>query len=199
MERIEEIAFESTRKMMTTIHKFGNKYRMITKGAPDVLIKRCNISQYERDRLLQSNEEMASKALRVIGVAYKDFDYMPEKIDESLEYELVFVGLIGMIDPPREGVKDAVRTCSEAGIKTVMITGDHVITAKAIAAELGILKTGDIAITGNQLDKINEEDLIKDIHSYSVFARVSPEHKVRIVKAFRAKREYSGNDGRWRK
>ena len=186
MERIEEIPFESTRKMMTTIHKFGNKYRMITKGAPDVLIKRCSMSEHERGRINSSNEYMASKALRVIGVAYKDLDYLPVNIDEGLEYELNFVGLIGMIDPPREGVKEAVRTCSEAGIKTVMITGDHIITAKAIASELGILKVGEKAITGNELDKMSDDQLAKEIQACSVFARVSPEHKVRIVKAFRA-------------
>ena len=195
MQRVEEIPFESTRKLMTTIHKVGNKYRVITKGAPDVLIKRCLIEN--KSKILHSNEQMASKALRVIAVAYKDLDHLPSKIDESLEEGLTFIGLIGMIDPPREGVEEAVRTCSEAGIKTVMITGDHIITAKAIATELGILKRGDIAITGEELDKIPKERLEKEINRYSVFARVSPEHKVKIVKAFRSNRKYSCNDRRW--
>ena len=194
MKRVEEISFESKRKMMTTIHRYGNKFRVITKGAPDVLIRRC-LSGYEcsdeqwnleRSRIMSSNEQMASNALRVIAVAYKDIEHLPSKIDESLEQGLVFVGLIGMIDPPREGVKQAVKTCAEAGIKTVMITGDHIITAKAIAIDLGILKAGDIAITGDELDKIPQDRLEQNIHSYSVFARVSPEHKVRIVKAFRS-------------
>ena len=194
---------------MTTIHKFGNKYRVITKGAPDVLIKRCTemyengrgacLRPNEKDKILHTNEQMARKALRVIAVAYKDLDSLPSKIDESLEQNLTFVGLIGMIDPPREGVEEAVRTCSEAGIKTVMITGDHIITAKAIAMELGILKRGDIAITGEELDRISQEVLERDINRYCVFARVSPEHKVRIVKAFRSNRKYSCDDRGWSK
>ena len=153
MERVEEIPFESTRKLMTTIHRIGNRYRVITKGAPDVLIKRCiktigidlapvQMEQHDKEQMLSSNEQMASKALRVIAVAYKDIDHLPPKIDETLEKELSFVGLIGMIDPPREGVKHSVRTCSEAGIKTVMITGDHIITAKAIASQLRHSKNG---------------------------------------------------------
>ena len=197
MERINGIPFDSTRKLMSTIHKVGNKYRIITKGAPDVLIKRCS-EYYEngnrqgstlwvskKERVIKLNEEMAAKALRVMGVAYKDLDYLPSKIDESLEQGLVFVGLIGMIDPPREGVKEAVSTCCKAGIKTVMITGDHIITAKAIAKDLGILKVGDVAITGEELDRIPEKEFEKEINKYSVFARVSPEHKVKIVKSFR--------------
>ncbi len=130
---------------------------------------------------------MAKDALRVIAVAYSDLDRIPNKIDGNIENNLIFVGLLGMIDPPREGVKEAVLTCRRAGIKTVMITGDHIITAKAIAKELGILKLGDIAITGEELDKISQEELENNIMNYSVFARVSPEHKVRIVKAFQAK------------
>ena len=128
---------------------------------------------------------MANKALRVIAVSFLDVDILPEKIDsETIEKDLVFVGLIGMIDPPREGVKEAVRDCRNAGIKTVMITGDHIYTAKAIAKELDILKAGDKAITGAELDKMTQTQLERDIKSYSVFARVTPEHKVRIVKAW---------------
>jgi len=195
--RVADIPFDSTRKLMTTVHKVGNKYRIITKGAPDVLLGRCINYYYNGEiTVLTSNIEskintenlkLANDALRVLAVAYKDIDVLPSKIDTfTLEKELNFVGLIGMIDPPREGVKEAVATCKKAGIKTVMITGDHIKTATAIAKNLGILKQNDIAITGAELDKITEEDLEKNIMRYSVFARVSPEHKVRIVKAFRS-------------
>ena len=196
MQRINEISFDSKRKMMTTIHKIGSKYRIITKGAPDVLIKRC--SQYyqngriepifsKRDALQEQNQMMAEDALRVIAIAYKDVEKLPREINsETIENELTFVGLIGMIDPPREGVKEAVKTCRKAGIKTVVITGDHLQTAKAIAKELGILRKGDLAINGETLEKMSQQELERDIMRYSVFARVSPEHKVRIVKAFQS-------------
>ena len=193
--RIAEIPFDSERKMMTTIHKAGGKYRIITKGAPDVLLSKC--TKYDvnnsvqtmnfsvKNRIEQENKYMADKALRVIAVSYADIDYLPSKIStETIENNLVFVGLIGMIDPPREGVKEAVSTCKNAGIKTVMITGDHIATAKAIAKELNILGKNDLAITGTELDKISDKDFEKNIMKYSVFARVSPEHKVKIVKAF---------------
>lgn len=198
MPRVNEVPFDSNRKMMTTIHRIGNKYRVITKGAPDVLLQRCtkevleaNNSSNIRVQALQTlkiqsdNRQMAQKALRVIAVAYKDIDSLPSKIDSAnLENNLTFVGLIGMIDPPREGVKEAVKTCQNAGIKTVMITGDHLETAKAIAKDLGILNLKDKAITGQELDKMTQSQLEKSIKEYSVFARVTPEHKVRIVKAW---------------
>ena len=130
---------------------------------------------------------MAEDALRVIAIAYKDVEKLPREINsETIENELTFVGLIGMIDPPREGVKEAVKTCRKAGIKTVMITGDHLQTAKAIAKELGILRKGDLAINGETLEKMSQQELERNIMRYSVFARVSPEHKVRIVKAFQS-------------
>lgn len=197
MPRINEISFDSKRKLMTTIHKIGSKYRIITKGAPDVLLKRC--TRYYDDGNIQTiyskissienqNNEMAEKALRVIAVSYKDVDKLPENINsESVENDLIFVGLIGMIDPPREGVKEAIKTCKRAGIKTVMITGDHLKTATAIAKELGILNRGDMSIDGASLEKMTQTELEDNIMRYSVFARVSPEHKVRIVKAFKAK------------
>ena len=197
MPRINEISFDSKRKLMTTIHKIGSKYRIITKGAPDVLLKRC--TRYYDDGNIQTiyskissienqNNEMAEKALRVIAVSYKDVDKLPENINsESIENDLIFVGLIGMIDPPREGVKEAIKTCKRAGIKTVMITGDHLKTATAIAKELGILNRGDMSIDGASLEKMTQTELEDNIMRYSVFARVSPEHKVRIVKAFKAK------------
>ena len=184
MPRVNEIPFDSTRKMMTTIHKLENgKYRVITKGAPDVLLNRCIGTQ--KEKILRENEKMANKALRVISVAYKDIESLPNKISsETVENQLKFVGLIGMIDPPREGVKEAVETCKKAGIKTVMITGDHIATAKAIAEKIGIYTKRDKAITGEELDKLKQETLEKEIQNYTVFARVTPEHKVRIVKAW---------------
>ena len=201
MPRINEIPFDSNRKMMTTIHKIGNKYRIITKGAPDVLLQKCTkqvdlitemqnqynikIKSLENLKIQSDNRQMAQKALRVIAVAYKDLDTLPSKIDsKNIENNLTFVGLIGMIDPPREGVKEAVQVCKNSGIKTVMITGDHLETAKAIAKDLGILEHKDMAITGQELDKMSQNQLEKKIRDYSVFARVTPEHKVRIVKAW---------------
>ena len=185
MPRVNEIPFDSNRKMMTTIHKIENKYRIITKGAPDVLLDRCNLSNEKKNKILLENDNMASRALRVIAIAYKDVNVLPAKIESNfIENGLNFVGLIGMIDPPREGVKEAVNICKKAGIKTVMITGDHITTAKAIAKELNILGKYDKAITGQELDKIPKEKLEKEIKDYSVFARVTPEHKVKIVKAW---------------
>lgn len=193
MKRINDIPFDSKRKMMTTIHKYGNGYRIITKGAPDVLLKRCSNCYSggqivpifsKKDDINEQNNQMAEKALRVIAVAYKDVEKLPEMQD--VEKDLIFCGLIGMIDPPREGVKEAVRTCRRAGIKTVMITGDHLQTAKAIAKELGILKRGDLAIDGETLERMSQHELEQNIMDYSVFARVSPEHKVRIVRAFQS-------------
>ena len=167
----------------------AKQYRYITKGAPEVLIDKCTkilinekiqpITNMQRNKIRQENLKMANDALRVLAVAYKDIKDRNEKIDD-----LIFVGLIGMIDPPREGVKEAVECCKKAGIKTVMITGDHIATAKAIANELGILKNENEAITGKELDLISDSTLENNISNYSVFARVTPEHKVRIVKAW---------------
>ena len=194
MPRVNEIPFDSNRKMMTTIHKIDNKYRVITKGAPDVLLEKCvrqigdtqNSTKILEKQLIQKeNLKMAEKALRVIAVAYKDIEDLPQNIDtNNIENNLTFVGLIGMIDPPRDGVKEAVKTCKRAGIKTVMITGDHIATATAIAKELNILERNDKAITGQELNQISQTQLEKNISKYSVFARVTPEHKVRIVKAW---------------
>ena len=194
-ERITDIPFSSERKLMTTIHKTEDGYRIITKGAPDVLINKCNryyfngtelnLDNNNKNKIKIINEEMAQKALRVLAVGYKDVKKLPEQLDVNIENNLTFVGLIGMIDPPREGVKESIKICKNAGIKTVMITGDHIITAKAIARELGILYGKDLAITGKELDNISDKELEKNIMRYSVFARVSPEHKVRIVNAYR--------------
>lgn len=196
LPRIYEIPFDSNRKLMTVVNELENgKYRIITKGAPEILLNICenyeennNINKIS-DRFLSNikskNEKMAQDALRVLGVAYLDVDIMPKEItSDFIERGLTFIGLIGMIDPPRKGVKEAVLACRRAGIKTVMITGDHITTAKAIAKDLEILKGRELAITGEELDKIPDSKLEKEIMSYSVFARVTPEHKVRIVKAF---------------
>ena len=183
LPRICEIPFDSNRKLMSTVNELENgKYRIITKGAPEILLGICDY--YEENntihdmnssflsKIKNKNEKMAEKALRVLGVAYLDVDIMPKEIEpDFLEKGLIFVGLIGMIDPPRKGVKEAVLACRRAGIKTVMITGDHIITAKAIAKDLEILRGRELAITGQELDKISDSKLEKDIMNYSVFAR----------------------------
>ena len=171
------------------IHEPVKQYRYITKGAPEILIDKCTkiltngniqpITNMQRNKIRQQNLKMANEALRVLAVAYKDIERREESVND-----LIFVGLIGMIDPPKKGVKEAVKTCKKAGIKTVMITGDHIATATAIAKEIGILNSEEEAITGKELDKISDVNLKRDIKKYSVFARVSPEHKVRIVKAW---------------
>ena len=193
--RVSEIAFDSERKIMTTIHKLeSGKFRIITKGAPDVLLRKCRsffdkdgkslmLSTSSRRSIEIKNNEMAKNALRVIAVAYRDVDEIP-RLQSEIENGLTFCGLIGMIDPPRPEVMDAVARCRKAGIKPVMITGDHVVTAKTIAKKLGILSENSQAITGTELEYMSQEDLEKNIFKYAVFARVSPEHKVRIVKAF---------------
>lgn len=195
MPRITDIPFDSERKMMTTIHKMKGKYIIITKGAPDILLKKC--SQYlengksvpiysKKELIKEQNNQMADDALRVIAVAYKEIEENPlRQSQKEIENNLTFAGLIGMIDPPREGVKEAVRTCRKAGIKTVMITGDHLKTAIAIAKEIGIFRNGDLAIDGAELDKINQKEFESTIMRYSVFARVTPQHKVKIVKALK--------------
>ena len=192
MPRVDEIPFDSERKLMTTVHQRGDKYIVFTKGGVDELLSDC-IAYIDNGEIKQDlknyipeitsiNETMAKDALRVLAFAYKELDHKPSK--DEMENNLIFVGLYGMIDPPREEAKLAVEKCKTAGIKTVMITGDHKITATAIAKKLGILENENEAITGAELDKISEEDLEKNIRNYSVYARVSPEHKVRIVKAW---------------
>ncbi|CDF58090.1 calcium-transporting P-type ATPase, PMR1-type [Thermobrachium celere] len=191
--RLDEIPFDSDRKLMTTFNKNENKIEVNVKGAPDILLSRCtyilegdNIRSINEDdvkRIKQANEEMAKQALRVLAFAYKEVDEINK--DEA-EKELIFVGLVGMIDPPREEAKEAVKKCKTAGIKPVMITGDHKITAVAIAKELGILNDEKEAITGAELENMTQEELTKNVSNYSVYARVSPEHKVRIVEAWKS-------------
>lgn len=188
--RVSEFPFTSSRKLMTTVHKLNNgKYRIVTKGAPDFLLKltsRTSTSSFTplmRKAIMSQNDNMTKDALRVLAVGYKDVSSLPKSQSEA-ESNLVFCGLVGMIDPARPEVKVAVRDCKKAGIKPVMITGDHINTAKAIAKDIGIFEKNDLAITGIDIDKMPKHDFEKNIFKYSVFARVSPEHKVRIVKAF---------------
>ena len=200
MERVEEIPFDSDRKLMTTVNKVGDKYVVYTKGGIDEILKRCNsyeiggqISEELEsyiNKIRQENEKMAQNALRVLGCAYKEIDHIPTKEEmKTIENDLIFIGMVGMIDPPREEAKLAVEKCKTAGIKTVMITGDHKITATAIAKKLGILENDDEAITGLELEQMTDEELEKNVRHYSVYARVSPEHKVRIVKAWQKNSE----------
>ena len=195
MTRIAEVPFDSDRKLMTTVNKVHDGYIAYTKGGVDELLRICKgylFNNEIRDDLesyavtiRQKNEEMAKEALRVLACGYKEFDHEPTKEElENIESDLIFVGMVGMIDPPREEAKKAVEKCKTAGIKTVMITGDHKITATAIAKKLGILENEDEAITGLDLEKMTDEELQKNVRHYSVYARVSPEHKVRIVKAW---------------
>ncbi len=195
MPRVQEIPFDSDRKLMTTVNEFNGKYVVYTKGGVDELLKRCNnyllngevksdLEKYA-EIIRQKNEEMAKEALRVLACAYKEIDHKPTTEEmENMENNLTFIGMVGMIDPPREEAKKAVEKCKTAGIKTIMITGDHKITATAIAKKLGILENEDEAITGQDLEKMSDEELEKNVRKYSVYARVSPEHKVRIVKAW---------------
>ena len=185
--RIYELPFDSDRKLMTTVNVIDNVNTVIVKGAFDILATRCNagnLSDAER-----TVKDMASRSLRTIAVAYKTVGELTPSVIEDLEKDLTFMGVVAMIDPPRPEAKEAVSLCKSAGIKTVMITGDHVTTAAAIAKELGILNEGERAITGAQLDEMSEEELSSCVRDISVYARVSPENKIRIVKAWQAKGE----------
>ncbi len=184
--RVASLPFDSDRKLMTTVNKIDGKLVAVVKGAFDVMATRCIAGDIEKARAV--NDAMSADALRVLAVGYKVLDKVSdEPTSEELEYGLTFLGLVGMIDPPRPEAKEAVAVCRKAGIKPVMITGDHVITASAIAKELGILQEGDRAITGAELDAMSEDELDKEVEHISVYARVSPENKIRIVKAWQKK------------
>ena len=184
--RVSGIPFDSDRKLMTSVNKVGDRLLVIVKGAFDMMAARCIAGDLDAARA--AVEEMSADALRVLAVGYKYIDTVPaEPTSEELESGLTFLGLVGMIDPPRPEAKEAVAVCRKAGIKPVMITGDHVTTASAIAKELGILLEGDKAITGAQLDAMSDEELDKEVENISVYARVSPENKIRIVKAWQKK------------
>ena len=186
--RLGEIPFDSERKLMTTIHNMDGKLIAIVKGAFDVMASRCVEGDLITAQII--NNHMSSQALRVLAVAYKELAHMPKQIcPETLENNLTFLGMVGMMDPPRPEAKIAVATCKKAGIKPVMITGDHVVTASTIAKELGILESSDKAITGAELDAMNDSALDSQIESISVYARVSPENKIRIVKAWQRKNQ----------
>ncbi len=196
--RVAEVPFDSTRKLMTTIHQLEDgKYLVATKGAPDMLLDRVTkiekhgevsaFTEDDRTTLMKLNKEMATQALRVLAMAYKVIDTLPETIDtDSIEHDLIFAGLVGMIDPERKEAAAAIKVAQSAGIRTIMITGDHRDTAQAIAKRLGILRPEqeDGVLTGGELNDISDEELERTVETYSVYARVSPEHKVRIVKAW---------------
>ena len=184
--RLAELPFDSDRKLMTSVNQIDGKIVAIVKGAFDMMAARCVSGDLEAAK--EKNDEMSRGALRVLAVGYKILEEAPEDpTSEELENGLTLLGLVGMIDPPRPEAKAAVATCRQAGIKPVMITGDHVVTASAIAKELGILEDGDKAITGAQLDAMTEEQLDQEVEHISVYARVSPENKIRIVKAWQRK------------
>lgn len=195
--KVMEYPFDSSRKLMSTVYKHKSGYRIITKGAPEILLKKCSgyytengilaMNKEALESINKNNSEMASKALRVLGVAYKDegnISAYGEGQTEKAENNLIFVGLFGIIDPPRPEAKMAVAKCKQSGIKPVMITGDNPETAKAIAEKVGIFSKNSKIITGAELSKMDDDELKNKIENYQVFARVSPEHKVRIVKAF---------------
>ena len=200
--RLAEVPFDSTRKLMSTIHQLENgQYFVAVKGAPDQLIERCTMIEKEGQRLpfttedrlaiLAENTKMAKEALRVLAGAYAIVDALPNKIDsETVESNLVFAGLVGMIDPERQEAGEAIQVAREAGMRTVMITGDHAETAQAIAERLTILNpeedNAEHVITGAELDNLSDEELVQQVSKYAVYARVSPEHKVRIIKAWQA-------------
>ncbi len=182
IERVLDIPFDSERKLMSTVIKENNQYISITKGAADVIFNLSINDKNEIKKAIEVNNNMANNALRVLALGIKKYDYLP-KIEE-IEKDLTFIGLVGMIDPEREGVKESIEIAKNAGIRTIMITGDHIVTAKAIARNLGILNENEKAITSSELDLIDDEYLTKHISEYSVFARVAPKDKVRIVKAW---------------
>ena len=196
--RIGEAPFDSMRKMMSTVHNKNEKIIQYTKGACEILLERSThyldkdgqvvqMTEEIKQEVRRKNKEFADKALRLLGAAYREHDQVPENFDaENLEKDLTFIGFVGMIDPCRPEVYDAIKECRKAGIRPVMITGDHIDTAVAIGKDLGIIKDASEAITGAELDGLSEKDLIKKVKKCSVFARVQPEHKTKIVRAFKA-------------
>ncbi len=184
MPLIGEIPFDSDRKLMTTVHQADGQVIVVVKGAPEMVFARCSHGHIEETAA--ANTAMGQKALRVLAVAYKLLDSAPlDYSSQALECDLTLAGLVGMIDPPRAEVKDAIRDCDTAGIRTVMITGDNVVTASAIATELGILHEGELAITGTELEKLSDDELDENITRYRVYARVTPADKIRIVKSWK--------------
>ena len=196
--RVGEVPFDSGRKMMSTVHQGKDGFIQYTKGAPDEILKKCvsafidgkivPLTQALRDQILEENTRMANKALRVFAAAYREYPTAPEAYESALlEQDMIFIGLTGMIDPVRPEVKDAIVQCRSAGIKPIMITGDHINTAKAIARELGILTDDSQAMTGSEIDKYSDEEFAAIVENICVYARVQPEHKTRIVNCWRSK------------
>lgn len=184
--RFNELAFDSDRKMMSVFVEENGRYLQITKGGPDVIFAHCQ--NIDMQMVSKVNETMSNDALRVLALAIRYYDTKPENVSSEVnERDMIFVGMVGMIDPPREEVKDAISEAKKAGVRTIMITGDHIVTASAIAKGLGILDKGQKAIMGDDLSKMSDKELFEHIEDYSVYARVAPEHKVRIVNAWKAK------------
>jgi Ca2+-transporting ATPase len=187
VKRLADLSFDSDRKMMSVVVNYQGRILSITKGAPDIIIKRSK-NNVDKEKVLRVNEEMGSSALRVLGIGIRELKEVPAELEsETLETDLQFIGLVGMIDPARKEVKEAIRIAKKAGIKTIMITGDHVVTAKAIAKQLGIIEKDDLAITSEELNKLSDQELFDNIEKYAVYARVAPEDKVRIVKTWQSK------------
>lgn len=201
--RIEELPFDSSRKLMSTLHDIDGERLLLTKGGPDVIFNRCSkilmdgevqeLSEDYLNKLIQQNERFSDQAMRVLGFAYKPLD--KDSLDLEDEQDLIFVGLLAMIDPPRQEVYHAIEDAAEAGIRTVMITGDHKTTARAIARDLNIFKEGDIALSGQELDQMSDKELMENLENISVYARVTPENKIRIVDAWQAKDQVTAMTG----
>ncbi|AYW48024.1 ATPase [Tetragenococcus osmophilus] len=204
-QRIDELPFDSDRKLMSTLNDVNDERLMLTKGGPDVMFKRAKyilvdgkeqpLSQYWYDYLINQNESFSSRALRVLAFGYKKMSSSKEKLSFDDESELVLVGLMAMIDPPREVVYGAIKKTKAAGMKTIMITGDHKTTAEAIGKNIGLMEEGDFAVTGQELDEMSDEELNNNLEHISVYARVSPENKIRIVEAWQAKNQISAMTG----
>ena len=207
LPRVAEFPFSSERKRMSAICQMENgeevtSYIMFTKGSPELILERCTriqegeLTPQQRGQILEQNNQMAGKGLRVLGFAYKLLsDIPPEGSWEDTEQGLIWLGLVGMLDAPRSEVREAVAQCREAGIRPVMITGDHQLTARAIATDLGIAKDGDLVLTGQDLQKLSQAELEQQVNQVSIYARVSPEHKLRIVQALQSQGEFVAMTG----
>jgi Ca2+-transporting ATPase len=194
--RVAEIPFTSERKMMTTVHKTKQgQFLLATKGAPELVLDKCTkvggptssttLDHASKQQILKANENFAAEGFRVLAVSYKLLNQLPQVLDEAVEREMSLLGLFAMIDPPREEAAEAVKLCGKAGIRVVMITGDQKLTATWVAKELGILREGDLALTGVELGKLNDDEFLQMIEKVSVYSRTSPEHKMRIVAALK--------------
>ncbi len=200
-----EKPFDSDRKMMTTVNNIDGKFIAYTKGAVDEMLELCTkimtpsgereITNEDKEKILEMSTKMSSMALRTLGFAKKMLDKVPEDEDENIEYDLCFIGMCGMIDPPRPEVMESIKTCKSAGIRTVMITGDHLITATTIAKELGIYEEGNNSLSGDELDKMTDEELDKVVSNTTVYARVSPKHKLRIIQSLKRTGEVAAMTG----